>query len=384
MIRRLTLTIAGAAVLLLAVAAPALAGPAPAGAPKQFRAATTERFGWILQLRNTKATKYREDMTNKAFRGFALKGGRQQTWTDSTVPTATVEYKGLALSMLVGRIDDKDPMTFNKKLAAKGYNVVVEAVDGFKVTWTSQEITDRKDLIIADLANDAALALGSIKMKDDVASWKPNWPLKFVTGDPEVFGNRKPAAIQRITIEPQLPAQTAATTERFGWILQLRNTKATKYREDMTNKAFRGFALKGGRQQTWTDSTVPTATVEYKGLALSMLVGRIDDKDPMTFNKKLAAKGYNVVVEAVDGFKVTWTSQEITDRKDLIIADLANDAALALGSIKMKDDVASWKPNWPLKFVTGDPEVFGNRKPAAIQRITIEPQLPAQTGAAPF
>ena len=210
MIRRLTLTIAGAAVLVLAAAAPMLAGAAFAGTPQQFRAATSEPYGWILQLRNTKTVKYHEDMTNKAFRGFALKGNRQQSWTDSTVPTDTVTYKGLALYMLVGRIDDKDPMTFNAKLAAKGYNVVIESVDGFAATWTSQEIAGRKDLIIADLANDAALPLGAVREKDGVWSWKPNWPLKLVTGDPLVFANRKPAAIERISIEPATPATGAA------------------------------------------------------------------------------------------------------------------------------------------------------------------------------
>jgi hypothetical protein len=202
MIKKLILTAAAVTVLVLVLALPAMA----------IRAASTERYGWILQLRNTKVTKYHEDMTNKAFRGFALKnkGLRQQTWTDSTEPSATVTYKGLPLYTLVGRIDDKDPLTFNKTIAAKGYNVVLEAVDGFRVTWTSQEITDRKDLIIADLANDEALPLGSLKEKNGVWSWKPNWPLKLVTGDAAVFGNRKPAAIQRISIEPATPADTGA------------------------------------------------------------------------------------------------------------------------------------------------------------------------------
>jgi len=210
MIRRLTLTIAAAAVLVLAAAAPALAGAAPAGAPAQFRAATSEPFGWILQLRNTVTTKYQEDMSNKVFRSFSLKGDRQASWTDSSVPTSTVVYKGLPLYTLVGRIDDKDPMTFNTKLAAKGYNVVIEAVDGFKVTWTSQEIAGRKDLIVAELANDAPLPLGQLKEKNGVWSWKASWPLQLVTGDTAVFGNRKPAAIERITIEPATPAATGA------------------------------------------------------------------------------------------------------------------------------------------------------------------------------
>ena len=210
MIRRLTLTIAAATVLVLAFAAPALADAAPAAAPKQFRAASAERYGWILQLRNTVATKYREDMTNKAFRAFALKGGRQQTWTDAADPANPVVYRGLALQALVGRIDDKNPLTFSTKLAAKGYNVVIEAVDGYRVTWTSQEIAGRNDLIVADLANDAALPLGSLKEKDGVWSWKPNWPLKLVTGDGAVFGNRKPAAIERISIEPATPPAIGA------------------------------------------------------------------------------------------------------------------------------------------------------------------------------
>ena len=210
MIRRMTLTIAGTAVLVLAAVAPALAGAAPAGAPRQFRAAPTERFGWILQLRNTVATKYHEDLTYKGFRGFALKKNRQQSWTDTSDAANPVTYKGLPLYMLVGRIDDKNPMTFNTKLANKGYNVVIEAVDGFTVTWTSQEITGRKDLIVAERANGGPLPLGSLKEKDGVWSWKPAWPLKLVTGDAAVFGNRKPAAIERLSIEPAIPAQTGA------------------------------------------------------------------------------------------------------------------------------------------------------------------------------
>jgi len=34
--------------------------------------------------------------------------------------------------------------------------------------------------------------------------------------------------------------------------------------------------------------------------------------------------------------------------------------------------------------VSSDTTIFNNRKPAAIQRITIEPATPPETGAAPF
>jgi hypothetical protein len=210
MIRRLTLTIASVALFALAAAAPALAGAAPAGAPKQSRATTAERYGWILQLRNAVASKHHEDLSYKGFRAFARKNKRQQSWTDTADAANPVTYKGLPLYMLVGRIDDKDPLTFNSRLAKRGYSVVIEAVDGYTVTWTSQEIKGRKDLIVAERANGAPLPLGSLKEKDGVWSWKPTWPLKLVTGDAAVFGNRKPAAIERISIQPAAPAATGA------------------------------------------------------------------------------------------------------------------------------------------------------------------------------
>ncbi len=376
MYRRLVLLIAGAAVVLLAAAVPALA----AGHSRSSDGASAP-FGWVLQLRNARNAKRTEDMTYLAFRAFAKTKNREVTWTDTSDAANPVVYKGLPLYRLVGRIDDKDPLTFNAKLADKGYNVVIEAVDGFTVTWTSQEIKGRDDLIVADLANEAPIPLGSIKVKDDVASWKPTWPLKFVTGDANVFGNRKPGAIQRITIEPLAATASRAdgTTAPYGWILQLRNAKRTKFKEDMTYRAFAAFAKTNS--VTWTDTSDAANPVVYKGLPLYKLVGRIDDKDPKTFNTVIADKGYNVVIEAVDGFTVTWTSQEIKGRDDLIVANLANDAPIPLGTIKLKDGVYSWKPTWPLKFVTGDTTVFNNRKPGAIERITIEPLA---TTAAPF
>ena len=186
MIKKLTLTAAAVAVLMLALAVPALA----------MRAATAEPYGWDLQLRNTKTTQYSADLTYKAFAAWVAKSKRQVTITDSTVPTATVTYKGVALKTLVGYFDDNDPNTFNDELAAGGYNVVVLGMDGFAGTFASADIASLGDkVIVANLANDAPLLVSKAKLSNGAASLKPAWPLKVVSNDSSVTGKMKPGGV---------------------------------------------------------------------------------------------------------------------------------------------------------------------------------------------
>jgi hypothetical protein len=209
MARRSILIILGAAAMLLAAmpATPASAAPAAADPPVPY--------GWILQLRNTVHSRARnENLTNRAFRALvnADKHRRELTWVDDNKtpddPSDDIAYKGLALWRLVGRIDDRYPATFNKARAERGYNVVIEALDGFAVTYTSAEVKAlRNALIVADRMDGQALPLGSASIKGDppVASWKPAWPSKLVSSDPSIFGSRKPAGIARISIVPAEP-----------------------------------------------------------------------------------------------------------------------------------------------------------------------------------
>ena len=202
---RSILVIAAAAVVLLAAAAPALARA-------EARATTDPApvpYGWLLQLRGAKKT----SMTSYAFTASMKTKGVKATIVDDnkTVddPSDDLTYTGVALWRLVGRIDDKNPARFNQKLAttAPGYNVVVEAVDGFKVTYTSAEVATLKNaLVVADRVNGAPLSLGTASIKNDTASWKPNWPLKLVSSDASIFGNRKPAGVARVSIEPATTA----------------------------------------------------------------------------------------------------------------------------------------------------------------------------------
>ena len=203
--RRLVLSIVGAAVLLLTCVGSASAGTAP-------------RYGWILQLRNTAFDVRGEDMTYREFRALATAkdGAFERTWVDDAGtpadPADDLTYKGLTLRRLVARIDDGDPATFNKTRAAKGYAVVVTAMDGFTSTYTSEEVmTIGAKIVVADLVNGGPLAVPTATLKDNgdgtfSASWKPLWPLKVVSDDPAITGKRKPGGALRISIVPLPPA----------------------------------------------------------------------------------------------------------------------------------------------------------------------------------
>ncbi len=368
-----------AAVMLLVLAAPASAmRRADAGTP----------YGWLLQLRGAK----RSTIADYAYRAWKKQPGVRVTVVDDnkTPDDASddLTYTGVGLWRLVGRIDDKNPKGFNRKLAttAPGYNVVVTGVDGYSATYTSAEVASLKDaLVVADRLNGQPLSLGTAAIKNDVASWKPMWPLKVVTNDANVFGSRKVAGLARISIEPAVTteARAADAGTPYGWLLQLRGAK----RSTIADYAYRAWKKQPGVRVTVVDDnkTPDDASddLTYTGVGLWRLVGRIDDKNPKGFNRKLAttAPGYNVVVTGVDGYSATYTSAEVASLKDaLVVADRLNGQPLSLGTAAIKNDVASWKPMWPLKVVTNDANVFGSRKVAGLARISIEP---AEAGA-PF
>ena len=104
-----------------------------------MRGAAAEPYGWDLQLRNTKTTKYGADMTYRAFAAWAAQKHRTVSIEDTSTATPTT-YKGVSLRTLVGYFDDNNPETFNKALAAKGYNVVILGMDGFAATIPSADI----------------------------------------------------------------------------------------------------------------------------------------------------------------------------------------------------------------------------------------------------
>jgi hypothetical protein len=199
MIKKLSLTVAAVAVLTLVLALPALA----------MRGATAEPFGWDLQLRNTKTTKYGADMTYRAFAAWAAQKHRTVSIEDTSTATPTT-YKGVSLRTLVGYFDDNNKETFNKPLAAKGYNVVILGMDGFAATIPSADIAALgAKVILADMVNGLPLTVPAAALdRNGQPSWKPNWPLKVVSLDPSVTGKMKPGGVVRLSIVPAVAPAT--------------------------------------------------------------------------------------------------------------------------------------------------------------------------------
>ena len=381
MIKKLTLTATLVAAITLALVLPALA----------LRSTAAEPYGWDLQLRNTKTAKYSADMTYKAFRAWATAKHRQVTIVDdngtSTVATDDVSYKGVALKTLVGYFDDKDPNTFNKALAAKGYSVVFLGMDGYSATISSKQIASLgSKVIIADLANDAPLAVPAATLDDaGLPIWVPDWPLRVVSSDPSITDLMAVQGVVRVSIVRTV-APTAAATEPYGWDLQLRNAVTAKYGADLTYKAFRKWAAVTPRAVSIVDTSTATP-VTYTGVSLQTMVGYFDDNNRNTFSAALAVTGYNVVIVGMDGFTATIPSAQIASLGDkIILADLADGAPLAVPKAALdKNKKPSWKPSWPLKIVSLDPSVTGKMKPAGVVRISIVPAVaPAGAGRAPF
>jgi len=201
MIKKLTLTVAAVAVLTLVLALPALA----------MRGAAAEPYGWDLQLRNTKTTKYGADMTYRAFAAWAAQKHRTVSIEDTSTATPTT-YEGVSLRTLVGYFDDNNKETFNKALAAKGYNVVILGMDGFAATIPSADIAALgAKVILADKANGLPLTVPAAALdRNGQPSWKPNWPLKVVSLDPAVTGKMKPGGVVRLSIVPVVAPATGA------------------------------------------------------------------------------------------------------------------------------------------------------------------------------
>jgi hypothetical protein len=220
---RLTLILGGAAVLLLVVAAPALLALVRS-APDPYT--TPVPFSWSLQLK--KGTQ-RAEMNRSEFRRFEAAKNRMVTIVvDENKPvtpddaTDDTTYTGMSLAQVVGIIDDKDPTTFNRKLAmtGDGYGVEVMGVDYFSYVYSSKQVAELgKALMVADKANGKALVWGSVKVSDTTGTFKPTWPLKLVSSDAAITGKMKPSGIMRISIvaAPVVPSPSpsASTSAPF-------------------------------------------------------------------------------------------------------------------------------------------------------------------------
>jgi hypothetical protein len=213
--KRVILLLVGAAVLALAAAAPVLLAMVRTAAPDPYT--TPVPFGWNLQLRGVK---HGMNLNNRAFRALeAVKGNAVTIMVDDAKtpddPSDDTACTGIPLARLVGLIDDKNPATFNTKLAMKGagYGVEVMGVDYFSYVYSSKDVAAfGNTLVVANLANGAPLAWGSVKVSGTTGTFKPTWPLRLVCSDSSVTGKMKPSGILRISIVAAPPAPSPSAS----------------------------------------------------------------------------------------------------------------------------------------------------------------------------
>lgn len=187
---KLTLIVAGAAMLLLAVSAPTLlalvkSSPDPLTTPSPF--------SWSLQLRGARQANLTKGAFEKLEKKFAVTLIVNEKGTDVT-------YKGISLKKLVSLIDDKDPKTFNKALAAEGYGVEVTGIDFYSYVYSSTDVAAwGKNVIVANRAGGRPLTWGKINSSNE---FSPIWPLKVVSDGTNVVltGKQRPSAVMRIKI----------------------------------------------------------------------------------------------------------------------------------------------------------------------------------------
>ena len=88
-----------------------------------------------------------EVMDHDTFKSEANPGHHGISWEDGQGRS----WEGMALWYLVANVDDENTQrgAFNEELADRGYEVQLIAADGYTVTFSSEEIKDSNDLIIA-------------------------------------------------------------------------------------------------------------------------------------------------------------------------------------------------------------------------------------------
>ncbi len=362
--RRLALLTAGVAVVLLGAAAPS---------PAMRAADTGVPYGWLLQLRGVEQ---RADMTSRAFQAWTADKLVKRTIVDDNKtpddPSDDLAYTGVALWRLVGRIDGGSPDRFDVKRAttAPGYNVVVTAVDGFSATYTSAEVATLKNqLVVASRVNGQPLTLGTASIKnpmtpDEFAVWKPNWPLKLVSSDPGIFGNRKPAGVARISIvaaAPAAPFEQGVSVETPAPVTTADADHQTRRGWTLTLQGHRTVVLpiaKFPATVSWDGTKAgninPSLRYVYKGQSLYKLLAKVDDDKPGSFNLARAKKGYTIQFICRDGYKPKISSKLILKNGKPRLRWIV--AKMKAGKLLEGDEA-------PFRFVGGPPitQPFNNK-----------------------
>jgi len=211
-------------------------------------------------------------------------------------------YAGVTLWEIVAAVDGGDPpdghYMYNTVLAELGYDVVVEAGDGFSATLTSQQIARNDSIILANELNGEPLPEGEA-------------PLRLVGED--LPGEQSVRNIVKIELT-DLPDES----EIPDWSLTLNGTLVRDY------DAMVFGSLIGCGVHT-EDFNADEGT--YEGIPLWILIAAVDDGETLShwsLNETLVERGYEVQVIAEDGYSYTFDIDDVAFNDTMILASRLN------------------------------------------------------------
>jgi DMSO/TMAO reductase YedYZ molybdopterin-dependent catalytic subunit len=275
---------------------------------------------WELKLEG-----YIEELIDSAtFESGAAPGCHGATWTDDQNRV----WEGIPLWLLVGRVDDenyhsKESKAFNDTIADAGYEVEIIAADGFSITMTSKEIRRNDDLIIS-------------YRRDGMPLPDNQWPLRLV--GPGLEKSKMVGQITTIKVTLSQAALDILENYEPAWTLSLEGAISLTLSDMDFSQGAKCHPA------SWTDADGRV----WEGIALWLLVGRVDDEishdensESTAFNDELADAGYEVTITAADGYSKTFTSAQIKRNDNMIIAYLRDGGELP-------------ENQWPLRLVGPD------------------------------
>jgi len=208
-------------------------------------------------------------------------------------------YAGVPLWEIVAAVDGADPpdghYMYNTVLSELGYNVTVEAEDGFSADFPSQQVARNDSIILANELNGEPLP-------EDEA------PLRIVGEG--LSGKQSVRNIARIELT-ELPDED----EIPDWSLTLNGSIEREYSAEVFG------ALVGCGVHT---ESFESEDGTYEGIPLYTLVGAVDDgetRSHWSLNDTLVEEGYEVeVIAEDDDYSYTFDIEDVAYNESMIVA----------------------------------------------------------------
>ncbi len=277
---------------------------------------------WAKEVRNIRVLPEQEDWTLELEKGSETVDISKQYFESAAgcdYHRAEYEdegdiYAGVPLWEIVAAVDGGPPpdghYMYNTVLSELGYNVTVEAEDGFSADFPSQQVARNDSIILANELNGEPLPEGEA-------------PLRIVGEG--LSGEQSVRNIARIELT-ELPDENKIP----DWSLTLNGTLEREYSAEVF-----GALVGCGVHTESYDSEDGT----YEGIPLYILVGAVDDEETVShwsLNDTLVEEGYEVEVIAEDGYSYTFDIEDVAYNESMIVASRLDRSPLPEGEYPLR------------------------------------------------